>query len=188
MQDFALPTTDAHTASADAVRDAFRELHGARAHGFALLVTLGDRALAARLTANALGAADRRLDELRHPERAAAWLRARIVGSLPRHPSPPVVYERLAGLEPLEVNPAVVAGLAALNLRERAALVASAVERLDRRDVATIVGRDGVTLDRLLRRARSRFVAAFSAAAPAGADTDGPLVRGVRTLAARTLQ
>jgi DNA-directed RNA polymerase specialized sigma24 family protein len=188
MQELAFPTADARATSADAVRIAFRELHGARAHGFALLVTLGDRALAARVAANALGAAARRVDELRHPERAAAWLRARIVESIPRRSSPPGAHERLAGLEPLDVDPAVVTALAALNLRERAALVASGIERLDRRDVATIVGRDGATLDRLLRRARSRYVAAFATASPPGAGADGPLVRRVRTLAARTLQ
>ena len=33
--------------TADLIRAAFRDLHGARLHGFALLVTLGDRANAA---------------------------------------------------------------------------------------------------------------------------------------------
>src|SRR6187431_2709085 len=63
----------------DVLRAAFRELHGRRLHGFALLLTLGDRPGAARLASEALAAGAMRVDELRHPERAAAWLRHRLV-------------------------------------------------------------------------------------------------------------
>src|ERR687895_367576 len=59
----------------EVVRAAFRELHGRRLHGFALLLTLGDRERAASLASDALAAGQLRVDELRHPERAAAWLR-----------------------------------------------------------------------------------------------------------------
>src|SRR5690606_20820527 len=67
--------------SPERLRAAFDELHGSRLHGFALLLTLGDRARAARLAGEALAAAEPRIDALRHPERAAAWLRAHVVRS-----------------------------------------------------------------------------------------------------------
>src|SRR5262245_49203152 len=75
------PSPERSTGAPDegALRDAFRELHGRRLHGFALLLTLGDRAEAARLASDALDAGVARVDELRHPERAAAWLRRRVV-------------------------------------------------------------------------------------------------------------
>src|ERR1041384_1046480 len=53
------------------LRAAFREAHGARLHGFALVVTLGDEQLAATLAVDALDAGVRHADALRHPERAA---------------------------------------------------------------------------------------------------------------------
>ena len=61
------------------MRDAFRELHGSRLHGFAQLLVLGDRHAAAKLASDALADGAARVDELRHPERAAAWLRRRVV-------------------------------------------------------------------------------------------------------------
>lgn len=173
----------------EVVRAAFRDLHGSRLHGFALLVTLGDRALAARLSAEALAAAASRTDQLRHPERAAAWLRAHVTRSLPRGHRNPAPAERRAGLEPLGVDDAVIGGLSALRPRERAALVAIAVERLDRRDVETIVGRHGDDLDRLLARARRAYATAFGATPPAHASTDdGPIAARISHVAARMMQ
>lgn len=180
-----VPPSDAP--SPEELDAAFRELHGVRLHGFALLVTLGNRSLAARLTADALVAATDQVDALRHPERAAAWLRARLVRSLPRRHRDPSPGERRAGLDPLGVDDAVGAGLSAIGPLERAALVASTVERLDRRDVETIVGRTGARLDRLLARGRRGYLATWSAAAAGQAIGSGPVAERVRSVATRTM-
>ena len=164
---------------------AFRELHARRLHGFALLLALGDRASAARLAADALTAAGPRLEGLRHPERAAAWLRQHVLkhangaGRRDRPVDPHVLAD-------LGADAAVVAGLALLAPRERAALIVSAIERFDRRDVATIVGRDGSSLDRLLRRARQRYVAGYITVTPE-AVVDGPVAARLRGVAQSVL-
>jgi DNA-directed RNA polymerase specialized sigma24 family protein len=170
---------------------AFRDLHGTRLHGFALLLTLGDRATAARLSERALGAARGRLAELRHPERAAAWLRARVLRDTPRalgrRPGP--APDREAALAELGVDQAVLAGLQRLGTRERAAVIASTVERLDARDVATVVGRDGPRLDRLLRSARSRYLAVHAAAAAGRAmGANGPIGEHLDAVAAQAMR
>ena len=77
--DIASPPDPSPNSTAEAMRAAFRELHGRRLHGFALLLTLGDRPSAARLASEALADGAMRVEELRHPERAAAWLRHRVV-------------------------------------------------------------------------------------------------------------
>lgn len=180
--------TRADVTQDDAVRDAFRELHGRRLHGFALLLTLGDRSLAARLTADALGSGMNEANGLRHPERAAAWLRARLLDGMPRRHRRPSPAEERAGLDPLGVDRAVVDGLAAIGPRERAALVAIDVERLDERDAATIVGRHGAALERLLTRARARYLdACASVPAPSARGPRGSTVRRIRAVAARTM-
>ncbi len=161
------PPTERDARSADAMRGAFRELHGSRLHGFALLLTLGRHDLAARLAAEALEEAMRRIAELRHPVRGAAWLRAHVVrGSraLDRAGGVPASEVRKA-LAPLGMDPAVLAGLSRVERVGRAALIAGLVERFDRGDVATIVGRNGPRLDRLLRQARSAYAAGHAAAA-----------------------
>lgn len=180
--------TRADATQHDAVHDAFRELHGRRLHGFTLLLTLGDRSLAARLTADALASGTDRATELRHPERAAAWLRARVLNGMPRRHRRPSPAEERAGLDPLGVDRAVVDGLAAIGPRQRAALVAFDVERLDQRDAATIVGRHGPALERLLTRTRARYLdACASVPGPSGRDAGGPTVRRIRAVAARTM-
>ena len=172
----------------DLLRAAFDELHGPRLHGFALLVTLGDRERAARLAGEALAAAASHLEALRHPERAAAWLRARVVhGAGWRVRAPRDASARTAILGSLGVDAATYAGLAVLAPRERASIVAAVVERLDRRDVATVVGRDGAALDRLLVRARLTYLAAHAAAA-GDEPPHGPLVDRVAAGAARALR
>lgn len=166
---------------------AFRDLHGSRLHAFALLLTLGDRHRAAQLAADAIDAGVDHLTDLRHPERAAAWLRTRVtraVGSLDRRLT---VAERLAALGQLNVGPAALAGLSALGRVERAALIATSIERLDRRDVAVIVGRDGERLDALLRRARRRYIAGAIATPGELEGPSGPIGRRIATSAARTL-
>jgi DNA-directed RNA polymerase specialized sigma24 family protein len=173
------------------VRAAFRDLHGTRLHGFALLVTLGDRARAARLAGEALAEGQARAAELRHPERAAAWLRRRVARGaarrgrpLRRHDAAP---ERRLALEVLGVDGAGFAGLAALTIRERAAIVADSVERFDRGDVATIVGVDGARLDRLIRRTRGRYGAIVAEALDDASATAGPTAARIRAVATRAL-
>jgi DNA-directed RNA polymerase specialized sigma24 family protein len=170
------------------IQAAFRNLHGSRLHGFALLVTLGDRSLAARLAAEALAAGAPRAAELAHPERAAAWLRKRVVdGARRERPSRGVSSDaRRIALEELGVDATAFAALDTLGVRDRAAMVAATVERLDERDVATIVGVEGGRLKRLLRRARRRAIAV-----PTPPDQeptqDGPIAARVREITTRTL-
>jgi hypothetical protein len=152
-----------------------------------LLLTLGDTRRAAQLAGQALAEGSSDVDRLRHPERAAAWLRSRVVrtwrgGTGPRHGA-----ANADALEQVGAEPAVVAGLAALDRIERAALVASAIERLDVRDVGVIVGREGRSLQRLLAGARARYAAAFVAAMPDAPAGDGPLATRLHDLARRTI-
>jgi DNA-directed RNA polymerase specialized sigma24 family protein len=183
---YAVEPRDANP-GAETLRVALRDIHAPSLHGFALLLTLGDRHRAAALTAAAFAAADARAEELRHPERAAAWLRAEVTRRAGRRDSPIDVDERLAALGPIGVTAPVLAGLASLDRHERAALVASWVERIDPRDVATIVGRQGDRLETLLRRARSRFLDGHAAAAPDRDAVTGPLADAVRSAAARAM-
>jgi hypothetical protein len=175
---------EADGAASGVVRAAFRDLHGRHLHGFALLLTLGDAARAAQLTVDALDAAAPHLDELRHPERAAAWLRARVVrmsGGIARSAL------RMQPLAELGVAPEVAGALGTLGHIERAAVIAASIERLDRHDVGTVVGRDGAALDRLLTQSRRRYAAAH--AVRAGEEVAaGPLVDRVRAEAVRALR
>jgi len=179
---FAAPPDLSPTASADVLRAAFRELHGRRLHGFALLLTLGDRPGAARLASDALAAGAMRVDELRHPERAAAWLRHRVVNRARLQRAAQVDALVLVGLG---VDEALIGAFGSLTRLERAALIASTVERLDRRDVATIVGREGPSLDRLLRRARERLMRAY--AETTTEPPEGPIAEHVQALARRAM-
>ena len=167
----------------DLVPAAFRDLHARRLHGFALMLTLGDRAQAGRLAAAALAAGVARVDELRHPERAAAWLRAHVTRAARTRAA---ARDGVAILAELGTDAGVVAGLAALGRIERAALISTAIERLDGRDAATVAGRDGQALDRLLERARLRYADAYAAAAPPGG-ADGPLAERLRAIATRAM-
>ena len=173
--------------SHEALQRAFRELHAPSLHGFALLLTLGDRRRALALSADALAAAGAHATELRHPERAAAWLRSRVVAAAGRRDSRIDADARMDALAPLGVVASVLAGLAALGMLERAALIGSAIERLDDRDVATIVGRSGNSLDALLRRARLAFLEGSAAAPDGPSGLGGPLTDLVRAAAARAM-
>ncbi len=176
---------EAHGASQqDDVRAAFHALHGRSVHGFALLLTLGDRAAAARLASDALAHAGARVDELRHPERAAAWMRARIVrdalhGRRALRPNRDAVAE-------LGADDGVATALASLDHFARAALIASVVERLDLRDVAVVVGRDGSRLRRLIARGRQRYADAYLGTDP-GEIHDGPIATRLRDIAHRAI-
>jgi hypothetical protein len=144
------------------LHDAFVELHGERLLGFGLLVTLGDRTLAGILSAEALAAGTERIGQLRHPERAAAWLRARLTRAA-RGPAwghrRPAEQERREALLALGVEPATYDALASLDVQGRAAIAAAAVEGLTDADVHEIVGSD----DRV-RRARREYLTAYVAA------------------------
>ncbi len=170
---------------ADLVRSAFRELHGPRLHGFALLLTLGDRPRASRLAADALRAAEGDLASHRHPERAAAWLRAHVLRAAGRRSGRVSSIDRRAGLEELGVNDTARAGLTALNTRERGAVIAASIERLDPLDVAAIVGREGARLESLLRRARTRYLDGAATASPDANLASGPITERVRESATR---
>jgi DNA-directed RNA polymerase specialized sigma24 family protein len=171
------------------LRAAFDDLHGGRLHGFALLVTLGDRDAAARLARGALVAAGPHADELRHPERAAAWLRAWVVRTAGgRYRSPQRGVDGGTGLTELGVDAATYAALAALDARERAAIVASVVERFDARDVGMVVGRDGPSLDRLLVRARRRFMERYAAHEGGAPPPAGPYTDRLAAVAALALR
>ncbi len=166
-------------------RAAFHELHGRSLHGFALLMMLGRHAPAGRCAGESIAAGMSRLDELRHPERAAAWLRRDLLGRLPRLGEGRASDEAEA-LEVLGVDASVRAGLAALSQTQRAALVAADVERLGMRDVAMITGRSGTRLDRLLVDARRRYLEAYRTAAAPHA-TGGSIANHVATTARRAL-
>jgi hypothetical protein len=126
-----------------------------------------------------------RIEELRHPERAAAWLRRRIV-TRARGPRRSESREtRLAALAELGADSAVVDALARLGRLERAAIVASAIERLDRRDVGDIVNREGAALDRLIRQARTRYTEAYASAT--GDAAGGSIVSHVLEVARQAL-
>jgi hypothetical protein len=167
------------------VRAAFHELHGRSLHGFALLLTLGDLDRASRLAGDALGAGLARVDELRHPERAAAWLRARVVKAARSRPAANARVSPVA-LGGLGADPPVIAGLGALDVLERAALIATLIESLDPRDVAVVVGRDGARLRHLLTSARRRYLTAYLRVAPES-ERGGPLADRLHEIGRRTV-
>jgi hypothetical protein len=166
------------------VRAAFQELHGRSLHGFTLLLTLGDLVGSARLAGMALGAGIHRVDELRHPERAAAWLRAHVVSRAERRR--PASRRAPTVIEGLGVDAAVMEGLAALRVVERAALIASDIEHLDQRDVATIVRRSGSGLRHLETTARQRYLAAYLRLTPE-ATIGGPLTDRLQEIGRQTI-
>jgi DNA-directed RNA polymerase specialized sigma24 family protein len=179
--------TDQH-ASQEMVRAAFRELHGPRLHGFALLLTLGNRPFAARLAADVLAEGTDRAFELRHPERAAAWLRSRVVHAA-RGPRWPRGRRRTAelteGLAQMGVGEVALRGLSALGVRERAAVIASEIERLDPLDVAVVLDASPSRARRIASQARRQYL---RAAAPAATlDMPGPLATRVLDSAHRAI-
>ncbi len=87
----------------------------------------------------------------------------------------------------LGVGPAAATGLGALSVVERAALVASDVERLSVLDVGHIVGRSPTATRRLLLRARGRFLDTVSEEMQEVAVPPGPMARLIDEVAARTV-
>jgi len=155
-------------------------------------LTLGDRPRAEGAATAALAEGARRAGSLRHPERAAAWLRARAVRTLKRpriSRSRSTRERRYATLRALGATDLAIAGLSALSLDERAALVASGIERLDAIDLEMVLGRPRSAVRRVIFDARKRYLAALEnsteelALTPAG----GLLARRIATIAAQAL-
>jgi DNA-directed RNA polymerase specialized sigma24 family protein len=143
---------------------AFRELHGKRLHGFALLVSLGETGPSERVAAEALEAGAAQAAALRHPERAAAWLRSRALRGLHQgvgHGQSPTPAMRRETLAALGVDEGMYAALEALGMEARAALVASAVERFEAIDTETILGVSAPAARKLVSRARVQYLQAI---------------------------
>jgi hypothetical protein len=163
-------------------------VHARRLHGFALILTMGERQLAARASTQALTEAIRILPELRHPERAAAWLRHIVLNAVRKaRPSTGLSSaERSRALTELGIGLTAMVGLEALSVLERAALVASDVERLSPIDVELVVGRSPNATRLLVHSARRRFVAVAMKQVDV-LDLAGPVSRRIEEVAARTV-
>jgi DNA-directed RNA polymerase specialized sigma24 family protein len=187
LQPAPAPNDDATLAAA------FRDLHGSRLHGFAVLVTLGDPTSAELVAGFALAAGASQAAALRHPERAAAWLRARALRSLHQRRSighNTTTDARRGTLATLGVDEAAFRGLAGLNLNERAALVASAIEGFDPIDIETILDASPAAARHAVAEARKRYVRNASNTSSGERDESdsspsGELASRVRGVAAR---
>jgi DNA-directed RNA polymerase specialized sigma24 family protein len=174
---------------------AFRALHGPRLHGFALLVALGEAEAAERAAGEALAAGGRQAAALSHPERAAAWLRARALRGLHHSLSrgtPTPVPARRAKLTSLGVDDTAYEGLTVLSAEGRAALVASAIECFEPMDTETILGASPPAARRLIVRARDRYLQvvegqAAGQSAPPPSQTEGVLAKRIRDVALRAM-
>jgi hypothetical protein len=174
----------------DQLRAAFWDAHAARLHGFALLITVGDRQRAASAAATAMAAGAERAAELRHPERAAGWLRHRVIRELRRtRPTRNLTQkERHSALRPLGVTKGVVSLLHGLTVERRAALVAGTLEGLGLPDVATTLDTDLIRASRAVEGARRDYLAAAARAATvATAEGPGSLARRVDSISHRAL-
>ena len=175
---------------ADLLREAFDDIHGRRLHGFALLVALGDGERAEHAAGMALSAGEEQATALRHPERAAAWLRARVLSSLRARTigSSPTDLARRDNLAGLGVGGPAFDGLAALSPAERAALVASLIEGFEPIDVETILNLGPTATKRITARAREHYQLAATQAEPPGIGTaSGSLAHRVQQVAGRAL-
>ena len=161
--------------------DAFRELHGRRLHGFALLVSLGETGLSERVASEALEAGAAQASALRHPERAAAWLRARALRGLHQgvgRGAAPELADRKQAVAALGVDDAMYDGLAVLGLESRAALVASAIERFEPIDTETILGASPPATRKVIGTARDRYLQAVHGKSHGWAGVSQPLPDG----------
>jgi DNA-directed RNA polymerase specialized sigma24 family protein len=149
----------------------FWELHSRRLYAFALLVALGDTGAAGNATTDAFREAWPELEHLDVPESAAAWLRRRALRSLRRaaRSHRGRADELPDSLVRLGVDTTTFRALFKLSLTERAALVAGDVERLRPADIDEVLGSEPGHGVATLERARTRYAAAYAAAA-GGAD------------------
>ena len=147
---------------AELLRAAFRDVHGPRLHGFALLLSLGDRNRAAAAASRAISAGMDRADELRHPERAAAWLRARVLREMrfAGGAGPQSIASRDAAMGDVGLAEPAADALAHLSIEQRAALISSAIEGLELGDVATVLDRGLSGTRRSIHAARAAYLAA----------------------------
>jgi hypothetical protein len=86
----------------------------------------------------------------------------------------------------LGIGPTAMVGLEALSVLERAALVASDVERLSPLDVERVVGRSRNATRLLVQSARRRFVAVATKQVDL-LDPAGPVSRRIEEVATRTV-
>ncbi len=175
---------------ADELHAAFWDIHAARLHGFALLLTIGDRSRAASATAAAMEAGAGRAAELRHPERAAGWLRHQVITEL-RRTWPTLRLtptERREALRRMRVAETVISSLEGMTVEQRAALVAGVIEGLDVADVATTLDTDVGSASRAVEGARRAYLASAARGAARTAEaTPGPLARHIREITARAV-
>ncbi len=169
------------------LRGAIRDLHGARLHGFALVLVLGDRPAAARLTAEAFAALDNEAPRLRHPERAAAALRAEVLRRARRIGVRPLDQSAMDVLGRLGIDGPTAHALAAMTIAERAALIASQVERLGDEDVATTLAVAPARVRRVTASARSHYLALHSGDADEVTPAPGSITERIGLAAARVL-
>lgn len=163
------------------LRAAFRDAHGARLNGFALLMTMGDHALAAALAADALAAGTRHAAALRHPERAAAWLRRRVLRTMPRRSQPrpgSSDQERRATLAALGVDRATYDVLARFSIQQRAVLIAGEVEGLSPLDLEVVLGTGATSVRKRMAETRRLFLARHSAVADRNHAPDASSLEG----------
>jgi hypothetical protein len=169
------------------LRAAFRDAHGARLNGFARLVTLGDVAMAGSLAADALDEGARLADELRHPERAAAWLRGRVLRKAPRgswRRGGPSQDERRATLAALGVDDESYDVIQRFSAAQRAALVAGVVEGLSPLDLELVLGTGAASARRRLTDTRRLFLERRANASELSAMPEpGSLGHRIRTIA-----
>ena len=185
------PDTRAPYADEGLLRAAFREVHGRRLHGFALLVTLGDRALATRLAREALAQGVTDATSHRHPERAASWLRHQVVRGVPRRLRRAVSQEeRRAALGALGVGRAAYDALARLSVAERTTLVAAGLEGLSGIDLELILGSRRAATPRRILEVRRKFLVGHIESASRGDVRDlphGPLAEHINRVAGQAL-
>jgi DNA-directed RNA polymerase specialized sigma24 family protein len=132
-----------------------------------------------------------RAADLRHPERAAAWLRAQVLREL-RSGGDQLrgMSERRAVLAELGLAEPATDAVGQLSLEERAALIAASVEGMEPNDVATILGRDPAATRRRVTAARAKYLAAAShwlGTLPSAGLAGGALARRVEEAAARAI-
>lgn len=135
------------------------------------------------------------LADLRHPERAAAWLRSTALPGLSSARTREPEAARRETLRALGVTDAAFDGMAGMAVRERAAFVAATIERFEPLDVETILRSDAGTARRLVDGARRHYLAAAGTAigresTPGDAPPDAPpggLTRHIEALAEAAL-
>lgn len=168
---------------------AFWDTHAARLHGFALLLTTGDQARAASVAIAAMEAGAGRAAELRHPERAAGWLRHEVITELRRTwPTPRLTAnERHEALRGIRVAEPVISALEGMTVERRAALVAGVIEGLDLADVATTLDTDLARASRAVEGARREYLASATRAGTENDSKPGPLAHRIREVTTRAI-